>query len=43
MSHAGTTCRDGRCVDMQFDRQHCGRCGKQYVGTQRCVNGACVA
>ena len=36
------TCCDGRCVDMQFNRQHCGRCGRQCIGTQRCVNGACV-
>ena len=41
---AGTeTCCDGRCVDTQFNRQHCGRCGRQCAGTQRCVNGACVS
>jgi hypothetical protein len=37
------TCCNGQCVDMQFNPQNCGRCGRQCVGTQRCVDGVCVA
>ena len=37
------TCCDGRCIDLKFNQQNCGRCGRQCIGTQRCVNGACVS
>jgi hypothetical protein len=36
------TCCGGTCVDMQFNRQNCGQCGRQCPVTQRCVNGVCV-
>lgn len=32
---------DGRCVDLQSDRMHCGRCHQQCVDGRACISGEC--
>jgi hypothetical protein len=37
------TCCNGTCVNLRFDEQNCGSCGKACLAGQRCQQGACVA
>ncbi len=38
-----TTCCRGECVNLLFDADNCGACGKSCPPGQRCRGGACVA
>ena len=33
---------DGQCVNVETDRNHCGRCGHRCGAGMRCLAGACV-